>query len=166
VFQVFGTASLDSFWYWVLSILIWSLVCNRTLGVPHDMVRRARRAPETAERVDLLALIGAERIGRLHDLAGVPLAALGGFGLAVAGVAAFGLGLELAKAAFLLAFPLSIVAVSTLRLALVVRRRRLGGPLLRRLLAVRRFWHTVVAIAAIMVTASLAVTEHPSLFLH
>jgi hypothetical protein len=31
---------------------------------------------------------------------------------------------------------------------------------------VRRFWHTVVAIGAIMVTASLAVTEHPSLFLH
>ncbi len=161
--QVFGTASLDNLWYWVLCVLVWSLVSNRTLGVPHDMVLRARRSPETAERVDLLALIAAERIGGIFDTIGVPVALLTGFGLAMAGFIGFWQGVEVAKAAFLLLFPLAIVAYSTLRLALAVRRCRLGGAGLRRSLVLRRFWHTVIGIAAMMSTASVAVLEHPGL---
>jgi hypothetical protein len=166
VFQVYGTASLGSFWYWVLCILVWTLVCNRTLGVPHAMLRRAGRVPEVAERVDLLALITAERIGEVYDDAGMIVAGLTGFALAVLGFTAFVTRVELAQAVFLLGFPLTIVAYSTLRLALAIRARRLSGPRLRRLLAVRRFWHTVVAVAALMITASLAVIEHPGLILN
>src|SRR5690606_15777761 len=96
VFQLYGTASLVSLWYWVLCILVWTHVCNRTLGVPHDMVRRAARAPEVCERVDLLALITAERIGGVFDRAGVPVAAAAGFALALLGFAGFGIGVEVA----------------------------------------------------------------------
>jgi hypothetical protein len=165
VYQAYGIASLDSFWYWVLCILTWGFVCNRTLGVPHDMVRRARRAPEVAEKVDMLALITSERIGGIYDRAGVLIGAGTGFALAALGIAGFKLGLELAKAMFLLAFPLTIVAYSTLRLALSVRQYPPTGARLWRSLGLRRFWHTLIALVALMFTASLAVVAHPSLLL-
>lgn len=166
MFQLYGTASLVSFWYWVLCILVWSHVCNRTLGVPHDMVRRAARAPDVAERVDLLALITSERIGSVFDGVGVFVAALVGFALALLVFVGFGIGVEVAKAAFLLLFPLTIVAYSNLRLALAVRRNRLNGPGLRRSLTLRRFWHTVIGAAALMFTASIAILEHPGVAWH
>jgi hypothetical protein len=166
VYQAYGIASLDSFWDWVLCILTWGFVCNRTLGVPHDMVRRARRAPEVAEKVDMLALITSQRIGGIYDRAGVLIGAGTGFALAALGIAGFKLGLELAKAMFLLAFPLTIVAYSTLRLALSVRQYPPTGARLWRSLGLRRFWHTVIALVGLMFTASLAVVEHPSLMPH
>jgi len=165
VFQIFGTASLDSPWYWALCILVWAHVCNRTLGVPHDMVLRAGRLPEVADRVDALAMIHAERIGAIHDRAGVLAAAAVGFAVAAVGVIGFVGDIEIAKAVFLLIFPLAVVGYSTLRLALGVRTRQSSGMMLRRSLRRRRIWHTAVAIAALMITASLAVMEHPSLVL-
>ncbi len=166
MFQIYGTASLVSLWYWVLCILVWTHACNRTLGVPHDMVRRAARDAEVADRVDMLALITSERIGGIFDRAGVALAGVAGFALAVLGFAGFGIGVELAKAAFLLLLPLTVVAYSTLRLALAVRRNRLNGAGLRRSLALRRFWHSVMGAAALMFTASMAIVEHPGVAWH
>ena len=88
VFEIFAAASFVSVWYWVLHVVVWTLACYRTLGVPHDMLLRARRLPEIAGRVDLLAGLAAARIGGIHDRLGVPLAAGAGFLLA----AVFGAG--------------------------------------------------------------------------
>jgi hypothetical protein len=113
----------------------------------------------------MLALITAERIGGIYDRAGILIGATTGFALAALGTAGFSLDLELAKAIFLLTFPLTTVAYSTLRLALSVRQTPPTGALLRRSLRLRQFWHTVIAVVALMLTASLAVVEHPALVL-
>jgi hypothetical protein len=72
LFQVFAAASFHSIWYWVLHVVVWTLACYRTLGVPHDMLLRARRLPEIAARVDLLAQLAAARVGGVHDLISAP----------------------------------------------------------------------------------------------
>ena len=159
MFQVFGTASFHSIWYWVLTITVWSLVCHRTLGVPHDMVLRARRAPDAAERVDLLARIAADRLGAIYDSAGTPIAAAGGFLLAALAALGFLSGIEIAQAVFLLLFPLAVVAYSTLRLALAVRRRGIRGADLRRSLRLRRLWHQVIAVLATLTAAVVGATH-------
>ena len=41
--RIIASASFDSVWYWALHVVVWTLVCYRTLGVPHDMLIRARR---------------------------------------------------------------------------------------------------------------------------
>lgn len=155
-----GTAGFLSIWYWIMTLAVWTSVCHRTLGVPNDMVLRARRLPEVADRVDDLARITSARIGGIYDAAGIPLAALAGFGLTALFVAGFVSGLEFAKAAFVLAFPLSIVGYSTLRLALAVRRKGQAGNDLRRSLVKRRIWHSLIAWTALAAAVSTALVEH------
>jgi hypothetical protein len=160
VFALFRYDSFFSIWYWALTIVVWTLVCRRTLGVPHDMVLRADRLPEVATRVDLLAAIAAERLSGLTDSVGAPVAAAAGFGLAALGALGYFSGVEAAKAAFLLLLPLSFVALRTVELARDVHRSGLTGPALRRRLARRRLLNQAIAILA-MLTAAVAALGHP-----
>lgn len=158
--ETLAAASFQSIWYWVLHAVVWTLACYRTLGVPLDMLHRARRSPEIAERVDILAHLASARIGGVHDLAGVPLAALSGFLLTSLAVIGFGLGIEVAQASFLLVAPLAVIGYSKLRLALAVRRRRLAGSELVLSLARRRVWHQFIAVLAMVVALGLAILRH------
>ena len=165
LFDLFRYESFFSVWYWVLTVVVWALVCQRTLGVPHDMVLRAARRPEVAARVDALARIGADRTAGVGDALGAPMAAAAGFGLAVLAVLGFHFGLEAAKASFLLLFPLAIVAVGAVRAARQVRGAGLTGAALQRVLGRRRTANQVIAILAI-VAAAIAALGHPPPGLH
>jgi hypothetical protein len=161
LFEVFAAASFQSIWYWVLHVVVWTLACYRTLGVPHDMLLRARRLPDAAARVDLLARLASERVAGIHDRLGVPLAAAAGFALAVLGALGFASGIELAQASFLILMPLAVILHSKLRLALAIRRRKIVGPELVLALSRRRTWHQFVGILAMLAAASLALGLHP-----
>jgi hypothetical protein len=165
--RLLATASFDSLWYWVLHVVVWTLACARTLGVPHDLLLRARRDPAAAERVDLLARLSAERIAGIHDVAGAPLAAAAGFLLATFAALGFLTGLQAAQAAFLLLLPLAAIVYSKLRLALFLRAamhaRRLPSPQLVLMLARRRFWHQTIAVLAMLAAATVAWGLHPPL---
>lgn len=159
--RIIASASFDSVWYWALHVVVWTLVCYRTLGVPQDMLIRARRDPAVATRVALLADLSAERIAGIHDFAGIPLAAVAGFLLAALATLGFLTGLEGAQASFMLLAPLAAVAYSKLRLALFLRGRRMQRSGLVLVLSRRRFWHQVIAVAAMLAAAALAWTLHP-----
>lgn len=160
LFDLFRYDSFFSVWYWGLTVTVWLLVCQRTLGVPHDMVLRGGRLPEVAGRVDVLARIAAERIAGFADAVGAPLAAASGFGLAALGALGFWSGVEAAKALFVLLFPLAIVAVGAMRLARHVRSAGVTGAPLRRILARRRTANQVIAILAIL-AAAISALGHP-----
>jgi hypothetical protein len=163
VIQFFAGAGFQSIWYWILHVVVWTVACYRTLGVPHDMLLRAQRSPEIAARVDMLAHLASERIGAIYDTVGMPLAAAGGFLLAT--VAALGLvnQIETAQAALALLLPLALILYSKLRLALYIRRRRVGDAALVVLLARRRFGHQLVAILAMLGAAAAAMALRPPL---
>jgi hypothetical protein len=161
VFQTFAAASFQSIWYWVLHVVVWTLACYRTLGVPHDLLLRARRVPEVSARVDTLAQLTSERVGGIYDALGVPIAA--GLGFLLAGLFAlgFGTGIETAQAAFAIVLPLVVINYSKLRLALAVRRHGIAGPRLVLALARRRVWHQLIAVVAILGAAGVALSLHP-----
>lgn len=159
--RIIASAGFDSIWYWVLHVVVWTLVCARTLGVPQDMLIRARREPAVAGRVELLAGVGAERIAAVHDLAGVPIAAAAGFVLAALAALGFLTGLESAQAIFMLLAPLAAIGYSNLRLALFLHGRRVAHPRLVLMLVHRRFWHQTIAVVAMLATAALAWSLHP-----
>lgn len=161
MFQTFAAASFQSIWYWVLHVVVWTLACYRTLGVPHDMLVRARRNPEIAAKVDMLARLSSERIGGIQDAFGVPIAAAIGFLLAGFAALGFSTGIEAAQAAFALLLPFVIVSYSKLRLAMAVRRRGIEGTELVLALARRRVWHQFIAIFAMLAAAAVSLMLHP-----
>ena len=65
LFQIFAAASFQSLWYWVLHVVVWTLACYRTLGVPHDMLLGRGGCRRSAARVDLLAQLACGA-GRRH----------------------------------------------------------------------------------------------------
>jgi hypothetical protein len=162
LFSAFDYTSFFNVWYWVLTIVVWTQICHRTLGVPYDMILRAERLPQVAEEVDAVAAVAAGRIATIHRALGPWIAALGGFALAALAVLGLVSRFEAALAALLLALPLAFVGIQTLRLALAIDRGRLRGRELRRRLARRRAWNQTIAMAAIMVAAFVALFHHPA----
>lgn len=155
-----ASSHFDSAWYWLLHVVVWAVVCARTLGVPSDMLLRARRDSDAAARVDLLAGITAERLAGLADRVGPVLA--GGAGFVVAALAGLGFwtGIEAAQAVFFLAAPLAAIGYSSVRLALWVRRRGLVGPRLVLALGWRRTCHQAIAVVAVLAAIATAVLMH------
>ena len=96
----------------------------------------------------------------MHDLLGVPIAAVAGFVLAMLFVIGFGLGIEMAQAALAILLPFGIISYSKLRLALAVRRRGIAGAELVLALARRRVWHQFIAILAMFAAFGLAIARH------
>jgi hypothetical protein len=161
VFASLDFTSFHSVWYWVLTIVVWTQVCHRTLGVPYDMILRAERLPEVATEVDLLARVAAARVAALHRHLGIWIAALSGFALSALAVLGLANGFEAALATLLLLLPLALVGVQTIRLALFVHRTGANGRELRRRLARRRAWNQVVAFMAIGTATLMTVAFHP-----
>lgn len=161
----FWVSSFQSIWYRVFHVVVWALATHRTLGVPYDMILRGQRLKEVRGTVDTLAAIHAARLAAICRAAGVPLALAAGFAVSALFALGFLSGVELAQAAFLLAFPLAAIWSSTLTLALAVERNGLRGAALLRALARRRAWHQVVALTALVTSLYIAVTRHPQLVL-
>lgn len=158
--QALIAPSFQSPWYWALHVVVWTFVCLRTLGVPYDMLLRARRVPEVAARVDVLARLSADRIAGAADAAGGAMAA--GAGFVIAGLAGLGFasGIEAAQAVFFLVAPLCAVGYSSVRLALWIRRSRLAGPRLVLALSWRRVCHQAIAIVAMLAAVAAGAVLH------
>lgn len=163
ILDALGISSFETVWYWVLHVLVWTLVTHRTLGVPYDMILRARRLPEVLDRVEALSLIFSERATALCRRVGVAAALVGGFVLSGLFALGFLSGLVLAQAAFLLLFPLAVIVYSTMTAALRIERRQFRGTVLLQVLARRHFWHQIVAVAALFAALSVAMFHHPRL---
>ncbi|WP_037294377.1 hypothetical protein [Roseobacter sp. CCS2] len=146
--------TFTSFWYWLVVIVTWSIAGNWLIGVPFDMLFRARKCAEQ-ELADLEALIdiNARRIVRTDHVFGISAAGLIGFFLCSLGVAGFVYGFELAQGLFVLAAPLTIVVAINVRLAHQLHHTPLHGRALVKRLFLVRLWTQVVAMLALFFSA-------------
>ncbi|MFV0301928.1 MAG: hypothetical protein ACK5IP_13805 [Paracoccus sp. (in: a-proteobacteria)] len=110
--------SFGSVWFWFLLILIWAGNGRAVLGVPSDVINRARRDPEGLPGLALLDWLSLS-LPRWHldRREGVAFLAISSFLLTSLAMLGFGYGLELAQAVTLLAVPLFLLFLMRLRLA-------------------------------------------------
>ena len=154
ILELIDTRSFSNLWYWIALAVVWSTTSHWVLGVPFDMVQRARRAGGQAETdLEDLVRINCNRmlfIGRVSGLWIIGFACFVLSGLLVLG---FWYGVELAQAVFLIVFPLAIVGAMSLSTAQLIVEQNLTGDALRRRLTRHRSWVQVLGIFAIFVTA-------------
>ncbi len=157
------TKSLWSLWYWITLTVAWSMTSHWTLGVPFDAIIRAdRKGGEFAEQCEMLIQINVSRLIYYFDVGGYYFSGFIGFVLAALATAGFGLGSEFSIAIFMLLAPLVLVAAFSVRLAYKIRANGWEGEVLRRKLRWRRLWNQLIGVAAIFLTAIVAMLYYLS----
>jgi len=155
VFELINMRSFSNLWYWIVLAVVWSSAGHRVLGVPWDMVIRARKTEDGEAMADFSEMIriNVNRRLRIVHEAGQVLAGLVAFVLTSLVLLAFVYGVEFAQAVFLLAFPVMLVTVLSLRTARAIRDRDLAGPALVKTVQRLRLQVQLIGMAAIFVTA-------------
>lgn len=152
--EVIDLRSFSNLWYWIALAVLWSSVSHWVLGVPHDMIQRARReGGQVLADVEDLVRINVTRLLHLVDSGALVFVGLSGFWLSTLAVLAFYYDVEFAKALLLLIGPLALVLwVSVIESRRIAAGANQGDALLRRLTVHRRVVQ-VIGIISIAVTA-------------
>ena len=152
--EVIDLRSFSNLWYWIALAVLWSSVSHWVLGVPHDMIQRARReGGQVLADVEDLVRININRLLHVVDRGVLMLVGVTGFWLSTLTVLAFYYDIEFAKALLLLIGPLALVLwVSVIECRRIAANASQGEALLRRLTIHRRVVQ-VIGILSITVTA-------------
>ena len=147
--------SFSNLWFWIMLAVLWSSVSHWVLGVPWDMVVRARRREEEQTLEDLhdLVRVNCYRILLISDEVGLFLCAVVCFSLTMLVLLGFFYGNEFSQAVFLLALPLTVLGLLSVRSARVIRRDGLMGEALYRRFFRHRIVTQAIGLVSIFVTA-------------
>lgn len=154
IFELIDMRSFSNLWYWIALAVVWSTSSHWVLGVPYDMVQRARRLGGEAEAdLEDMVRINCNRMLHIVRMAGLWLVAFTTFVLTgLAGVGFFYEN-EFAQAVFLIALPISIVGLMALSTARLIQEKGLKGEDLRRVMTRHRTYIQIVGVIAIFITA-------------
>lgn len=155
VFELINMRSFSNLWYWIVLAVVWTSVGQRVLGVPWDMILRARKTEgdEIMADVSELVRIHVNHRLRIAQETGLALAGLAAFVLTSLMLLAFVYAVEFAQAVFLLVFPLMLVSALSLRSAHALRDQDLDGLPLVKALQRLRLQIQLIGMASIFVTA-------------
>ncbi|MFK7941179.1 MAG: component of SufBCD complex [Roseovarius sp.] len=155
VFELIDMRSFSNLWFWIALAVLWSSVSYWVLGVPWDMIQRARK-DETGEAVDDvvdLVRINVNRILHIGNESGLLMTGFVCFALTVMFLLGFIFGNEFAQAMFLLGFPTSLVGLLSVSTARKIRREEPLGEPLYKCLSRHRVYTQIIGMLSIFVTA-------------
>lgn len=154
VLEVIDLRSFSNLWYWIALAVLWSSASHWLLGVPFDMIQRARRQGGQAEAdVEAMVAINMRRILNITRTAAVPMFAVAGFLLTVLAMMAFWFGVEFAQAVFFLFAPMVLVGWLSVHTAVKIEGGEGSGPALYRRLMIYRRLVQVVGMVSIFITS-------------
>ncbi len=152
--QVIDMRSFSNLWFWIALAVVWSSVSHWVLGVPYDMVARARRHGGRAEAdLEDIVRINVSRLVYIGRVSGLLLIGFICFLLTGLAILAFWYDVEIAQALFLILFPMTIVGALSLSRARTIAAEAPTGEELRRHLARHRLWTQMIGMVSIFVTA-------------
>ena len=163
VFELIDMRSFSNLWFWIALAVVWSSASHWVLGVPYDMVLRARRQGGQAE-ADLEDMIRmySNRLLFISGVSGLWILAFGCFFLTGLGMLGFMYDFEFAQAVFLLAFPMSLVGLLSLSTARLITDEGSTGELLRKRLTRHRLYTQIIGMISIFVTAMWGMFQNMS----
>jgi hypothetical protein len=154
VFEVIDMRSFSNLWYWIALAVLWSTTSHWVLGVPYDLVQRARReGGETEEDVLSMLRGSCNRLAHIGEVLGFWVLGATCAVLSTLAVLGFWYSVEFAQAVFLMLFPLSIVGLLSIRQARHIRRTGERGEALWRRMRRHRFATQSIGMVSIFITA-------------
>ena len=162
VFEVIDMRSFSNLWYWIALAVLWSSASHWVLGVPFDMILRARRegAGEAMEDLQDLVRINTNRIIYIADVSGVWVTLFGSAIFTALLLMAVLHDVEFAQAVLLLAVPMALLGWMSVRTSRRIKAEGdAGGALIVRLMR-HRFATQMVGVLAIFVTAMFGMYQN------
>ena len=154
VFEVIDMRSFSNLWYWIGLAVLWSTASHWVLGVPYDLIQRAKRNGGQAEQ-DLadLVRINCNRMLYIGRISGLWVLALTCAGISALFVLGYWFQIEFAQALFFFAFPLSIVALVSVSTARLIVDEQSTGEQLHKRLNRQRIYTQVIGMISVFITA-------------
>lgn len=154
IVELIDLRSFSNLWYWIALAVAWSSASHWVLGVPFDMVLRARRkGGQVQADLEDLVRINVTRLLYIGRVSGMWLLGFVSFALSMLLVLGFNYGIEFCQALFLMSFPMSIVSVLSMRLAARIEAGAGQGEVLFRSLRRHRRNIQMIGVVSIFVTA-------------
>lgn len=154
VFELIDMRSFSNLWFWIILAVQWSMTSHFVLGVPYDLLQRARRGHEQAqEDLEALARIKVNRLLYITHVSGMWIVGFVAFVLSVLLILGFVYNIEFAQAVFCLVFPMAIVGLLTLGDAHRIADGEYQGQALQRRLTFLRVKTQAVGVLAILFTS-------------
>lgn len=155
VFELIDMRSFSNLWYWIALAVLWSSASHYVLGVPFDMVARARRlGGQAAADLEDMVRINVNRQLHIARVAGMWAVAIASCLVTLLAVLGFAYGIEFCQALLLLVLPMAGLGALRIRAAGRIAAGAAKGEALWRLLARHRLWTQALGILSIFVTAS------------
>ena len=150
IFTLIDMRSFSNLWFWIALAVLWSSASHWVLGVPYDMVVRARRNGGQAYQ-DLydMVRINVNRILYISRVSGLWLMGAVCFVLTICGFLGFMYRVEFAQALFLLGLPMSFVGLITMATAHRIERDDPQEDALFRRLTIHRTYVQIVGMVSI-----------------
>lgn len=153
--------SFSNLWFWIALAVVWSSVSHWVLGVPFDMVSRARRQGGQAQQdLEDMVRINVNRLLYIGHVSGLVLVAFLCFLLTSLGIMAFWYDVEFAQAIFLLGFPLTLVGALSLSTARLIASEQPEGEALHKRLHRHRVYTQFIGMISIFVTAMFGMYQN------
>lgn len=154
LFEMIDMRSFSNLWFWIALAVMWSTLSHWVLGVPFDLVMRARRQGGQAQ-VDLedMVRINVNRLLYIGQVSGIWLLGLVCFLLTALALLGFVYRVEFAQAVFLLGLPLALIGALSLMTARGIVAHDLQGAALHKRLAWHRTYTQMLGVVSIFVTA-------------
>lgn len=154
--EVIDFRSFSNLWYWIMLAVAWSQASHWVLGVPFDMLLRARRqgAQATADFEDSVR-VNVNRYLYIMRESGLWLVAFVAFFHSALLLLALAYRIEFALALELIVVPLTGVGVLSLFTARRIEAEGPTGEALFKVMVRHRFWTQVIGMVSIFVTASV-----------
>ena len=154
LFEIIDMRSFSNLWFWIGLAIVWSSASHWVLGVPNDIIQRARRYGAEAESdLEDLLRINCNRLVHFSNILGLWLFGFVCFVLTGLGIMGFYYWVEFAQAVFLLAFPTALVGMLNVSTARIYQMEQSTGDALYKLLNRHRMYTQFIGMIAIFVTA-------------
>lgn len=154
LFDLIDMRSFSNLWYWIALGVIWSSASHWVLGVPNDLIHRARReGAQVQTDVETLVRINVDRM--LHASRNHGPALIGGtsFLATVLGLLGFVYQVEFAQAVLLIFVPLIILAYLSLRTSVMIEAGEGQGEVLFRRLGRHRLSVQILGMISLLITS-------------
>lgn len=154
IFELIDMRSFSNLWYWIVLAVLWSSASHWVLGVPFDMISRAKRhGGQAQEDLETMVRINTGRSLHIVRTAGSWLVAIWAFVLTMLVLLGFVYDIEFAQAVLFLYAPFSILMLLSLRTSLMIEAGEGTGEALHRRLLRHRVGTQILGMVAIFVTS-------------